>query len=267
MQREAERETNPHETNPWPKWCGPRVLASIVPWASRRRYHRGEHLGAVQQQSVRSTTLLVQMQQQMLGLQKRLSTQQRRTVRLQELQHTSDAAAKSWSVERVRLGQVAARAEERARIAEERPPHDGRPPLAAHFLLTTSHALRVFHTSSRLRSAALLTFYSSLLGPRSSLSTTRSRLPMLRAPTPRSAAVNWRRRARPSRPRQRRRGKQVPKPFAEGRPHADRRRRRFRRSSMLCASSSATSGTAQRRLQDCLRGRSLQDRPWPCDAL
>ncbi|KAL1520293.1 hypothetical protein AB1Y20_021885 [Prymnesium parvum] len=82
--------------------------------------HRGEHLGAVKQQSERSTELLLKLQEQVLMLQKKLAAQQRRTARLQELQQTADAAARGWSIERTRLGQAVAHATERARVAEDR---------------------------------------------------------------------------------------------------------------------------------------------------
>ena len=93
---------------------------SLLSQLHHAAHHRGEHLGAVQQQSVRSTQLLVQMQEQLLTLQKRLSQQQRRTARVQEQLQTAEASARSWAVERVRLRQAVGCAEETANLADER---------------------------------------------------------------------------------------------------------------------------------------------------
>lgn len=81
---------------------------------------KGEHLSAVQQQSSRSTELLVQLHEQSLLLQKRLSQQVRRTAKLQDLQHTSDTAARSGQLERSKLAAAAAVAEEAASSARVR---------------------------------------------------------------------------------------------------------------------------------------------------
>ena len=74
------------------------------------------HLGALQEQVARSTSLLTQMQQQAAEMQKRLSAQQRRTMRLQESQHLVDATQRSWSAERKQLQEAAQTA---ARGAQE----------------------------------------------------------------------------------------------------------------------------------------------------
>lgn len=83
-------------------------------------HRRGEHMQAVQLQSDRSTELLLQMQEQTMGLQKTLAAEQKRSARLQERQQAAEAADRSWSVERTRLEQRAAHLEERARIAEHK---------------------------------------------------------------------------------------------------------------------------------------------------
>lgn len=82
--------------------------------------HRFEYFGAVQRQSARSTSLLLQMQEQLIDLQKKLSTQRRRTAHLQDHQHAAQASFRGWNVERSRLSQVAKQSEEKARLAEER---------------------------------------------------------------------------------------------------------------------------------------------------
>lgn len=81
---------------------------------------KADHLGLLEQQSARSSALLMQMQEQAGAMQRRLGAQQRRTMRLQEQQSLVDAAARSWAQERRSLLQAAAAADEAGRSASAR---------------------------------------------------------------------------------------------------------------------------------------------------
>jgi hypothetical protein len=81
---------------------------------------KAEHLMALQQQTAKSSTLLAHMQEQATGMQKRLASQQRKSLRLQESQHLVNATAKSWGQERKQLLVAAAHAEQSAREATAR---------------------------------------------------------------------------------------------------------------------------------------------------
>lgn len=79
-----------------------------------------QHLGNLQEQTARSTSLLVAMQEAATKMQKKLATQQRRSMRLQESQHVLDATQRTWSSERKQLVEAAETAGQAAREATAR---------------------------------------------------------------------------------------------------------------------------------------------------
>ena len=84
---------------------------------------KAQHLGDLQEQTARSTTLLISMQEQAAKLQKRFTQQQRRSMRLQESQHVLDATQRTWGQERKQLIEAAETAALAAREATARQHH------------------------------------------------------------------------------------------------------------------------------------------------
>ena len=113
---------------------------------------KSEHLQALQQQASKSSSLLAHMQEQATDMQKRLAAQQRKSLRLQESHHLTNATAKSWSHERKTLLHAAGAAEQMAREA-----------VARQTVLEAEHAsLAGEIDAERLANAAALTHQREL---------------------------------------------------------------------------------------------------------